>query len=533
MSTSPTQQVEQLPDSPASRNELPEGWATTTFMDIFDIQGGTQPPKKHFIYEPRDSYIRLLQIRDFGEKPLPTYIPVTKALKTCGKEDILIGRYGASVGRICTGMEGAYNVALTRVTIPSNLDRRFVYYLLKSYWFQCPILGVERSAQDGFNKGNLARIHVPICPIPEQHRIVAKVEELLARVNAARDHLAKAPKILKAFRQSILAAACSGRLTEDWREQCPNVQAGSAVLEQVLKSRRALWEREQLEHFRKKGMQPSDQKWKVRYKQPQSANTEELPDLPSTWVWATVESLSTKVVDGVHKKPDYVDDGIPFVTVRNLTAGRGTSFENLNYVSEADHQKFIERANPERGDLLVTKDGTLGVVRQVRTNRPFSIFVSVALVKPVSKDMSDYLEIALSAPQVQDQMLGTGSGLQHIHLRDLRADCVPLPPLEEQHEIVRRVEALFKLADTIEERVETATKRADKLTQSILAKAFRGKLVPTEAELARREGRSYEPASVLLERIKTERATQAQHTKTTERGKRRGQRPRQLSLEAT
>ena len=92
------------------------------------------------------------------------------------------------------------------------------------------------------------------------------------------------------------------------------------------------------------------------------------------------------------------------------------------------------------------------------------------------------------------------------HLRDLRADCVPLPSLEEQREIVRRVGDLFKLADAIENRVSIASVHADKLTQSILAKAFRGELVPTEAELARREGRDYEPASVLLERILAERA---------------------------
>jgi type I restriction enzyme S subunit len=83
---------------------------------------------------------------------------------------------------------------------------------------------------------------------------------------------------------------------------------------------------------------------------------------------------------------------------------------------------------------------------------------------------------------------------------------VPQPPLAEQHEIVRRVEALFRLADAIEKRVALATARAEKLTQAILAKAFRGELVPTEAELARREGRGYEPASVLLERIRAERA---------------------------
>ncbi len=93
---------------------------------------------------------------------------------------------------------------------------------------------------------------------------------------------------------------------------------------------------------------------------------------------------------------------------------------------------------------------------------------------------------------------------KNINLEILREVAVPLPPLEEQREIVRRVEALFKLADAIEKRVVIATARAEKLTQSILAKAFRGDLVPTEPELARRNGRTYEPASALLGRIKSE-----------------------------
>src|SRR5205807_6803743 len=104
----------------------------------FDIQGGTQPPKTRFIYEPRTGYVRLLQIRDFGDKPLPTYVPRNELLKTCRTEDILIGRYGASVGRICTGLEGAYNVALVKVIIPSILFRGFVHLLLQSDWFQRP-----------------------------------------------------------------------------------------------------------------------------------------------------------------------------------------------------------------------------------------------------------------------------------------------------------------------------------------------------------------------------------------------------------
>src|SRR5207247_3944756 len=111
-------------------------------------------------------------------------------------------------------------------------------------------------------------------------------------------------------------------------------------------------------------------------------------------------------------------------------------------------------------------------------------------------------------PHVTEQIFGNIRGVTRPGFNTTLLEVVrlPLPPLEEQHEIVRRVEALFKLADKIEERVNVATKRADKLNQAIFAKAFRGELVPTEAELARKEGRTYEPASVLLTRIKFARA---------------------------
>ena len=148
----------------------------------------------------------------------------------------------------------------------------------------------------------------------------------------------------------------------------------------------------------------------------------------------------------MHKKPNYVPSGIPFVTVRNLTAGPGISFEKLNYITPEDHDEFIKRANPEPGDVLVSKDGTLGVIRVINTDVKFSIFVSVAMVKPVVREMSNFLGIALSAPQVQSQMIPKGSGLQHIHLEpSLPASRVQVSEIvkgfdREVHEITQQHE---------------------------------------------------------------------------------------------
>jgi len=235
------------------------------------------------------------------------------------------------------------------------------------------------------------------------------------RLDKAVAHITCVNANLKRYKATVLKAAVEGKLTEKWRKAYPDVESASEILNRILAERWMKWN------------------GKGKYKEPDPPNTNDLPALPKEdRVWATVESLSIKVVDGVHKQPDYVPSGIPFVTVRNLTAGPGSSFENLNHITVDDHNQFIRRAHPERRDILVSKDGTLGVVRVIDTAKVFITFVSVALVKSVSKGISKYLAVALQSPQVQAQMLPKGSGLQHIHLEDLRKGCVPVPPLAEQ-----------------------------------------------------------------------------------------------------
>jgi type I restriction enzyme S subunit len=170
-----------------------------------------------------------------------------------------------------------------------------------------------------------------------------------------------------------------------------------------------------------------------------------LGNLPSAWAVSTFGELCSKIVDGVHQKPDYQASGIPFITVKNLTAGRGISFEDVNFISEADHGVFSKRANPERGDILLSKDGTLGVPRVVDTDRPFSIFVSVALLKPIRSRIEPwFMRYALESRAVSQHfgVVQAGQALKHIHLRDLRATPCPVPPYEEQEEIAETLKVV-------------------------------------------------------------------------------------------
>jgi type I restriction enzyme M protein len=165
---------------------------------------------------------------------------------------------------------------------------------------------------------------------------------------------------------------------------------------------------------------------------------------------ALLDDYTSKIVDGVHKTPSYTNSGVPFIVVENLTSGRDIDFSNTRFISEADHKKFYERANPEAGDVLVSKDGTLGVTRFVNTDREFSIFVSVALLKP-RRDLLDgkFLTYFIRSELFWSHVRRTsgGSALQHIVLRDFKSAPFPVFSLPEQLVLVERLNLLSHCAD--------------------------------------------------------------------------------------
>lgn len=189
------------------------------------------------------------------------------------------------------------------------------------------------------------QLEVPVAPLNEQRRIVETYEELSSDLTAGVAALERVREKLKLYRASVLKAAVEGTLTAEWRRHHPQVEPASELLKRILAERRRRWEKDQLRKFKEKGQQPPKD-WKTKYKESLAPKTTNLPSLPEGWCWASVEQISTKVADGVHKKPNYVSSGVPFVTVKNLTAGPGISFQSLNYVTPEDHTQFVKRADP-------------------------------------------------------------------------------------------------------------------------------------------------------------------------------------------
>ena len=155
--------------------EIPSTWCWVRHNQLFEISGGSQPPKSQFVDSPKSGYIRLYQIRDYGSNPMPVYIPQEKANKITKEGDIILARYGGSLGKVFWAKDGAYNVAMAKV-IPlfdsEFVNKQYLFLFYQSSIYQYLVKDHSRSAQAGFNKDDLKDLFFPLPPLEEQSRIV-------------------------------------------------------------------------------------------------------------------------------------------------------------------------------------------------------------------------------------------------------------------------------------------------------------------------------------------------------------------------
>ena len=350
-------------------------------------------------------------------------------------------------------------------------------------------------------KNFILSTQIPLAPLNEQKRIVAKIEALQTRSSAVKEELEAIKPLLNQFRQSVLAAAFRGDLTKDWRKQNPNVEPAEVLLERIRIERRRRWEEAELEKMKAKGKVPKDDKWKKKYKEPESIDSEDLLELPDGWCYSCLQILAD-VIDPnpSHRMPKYVNLGISFISTENFVEPEYIDFSIGKQVGRETLDKQRKSYLIEDGDFALSRIGTIGKTRFLPINQEYCLSHALVIIKPLSFFVYPrFLKSLVSSDIVLQQ---AKSGVQSVGVPDLgmgkiRGFSIPLAPLKEQKEIVRRIESLFKLADSIEQQYQQAEVDLETLNQSILAKAFRGELVPQDP--------NDEPASVLLERIKEER----------------------------
>ena len=232
---------------------------------------------------------------------------------------------------------------------------------------------------------------------------------------------------------------------------------------------------------------------------------DEIPfEIPDSWEWVRLGSLMSVISDGTHKTPTYVESGVPFLSVQNISRGY-FDFTRLKYISDDEHKKLIERVQPQIDDILFCRIGTLGKAIKNTLDFEFSIFVSLGLLRPVVSDLADFIVFCINSPLgdkwIQENKVGGGTHTFKINLVDIPKMLIPLPPLSEQKRIFAKLQELdvpLKHYDETEQEVAQLTSTfPDRLKKSILQWAVQGKLVPQDP--------SDEPADALLERIRVEK----------------------------
>jgi type I restriction enzyme, S subunit len=350
------------------------------------------------------------------------------------------------------------------------------------------------------------QLKLRLAPIPEQHRIVEAIESYFTRLDDAVATLERVQRNLKRYRASVLKAAIEGRLVpteaELARAKGRDYEHASTLLQRILIERQQHWQ--EVRVMNAKGDRDA------RYENPATPAAGELSDLPEGWVWATTDQLFWFVTSGSRGWAKYyARSGAIFIRIGNLN--HESISLDLSKTLYVDPPAGAEgtRTRVLQGDLLSSITADVGMIGLARENIGEAyINQHVSLARPVACIDSSYLAWFLTAPeggQKQFHALQRGATKAGLGLDDIRSVNVPLPPLREQQRIVQEIERRLSIASDLENSMTVKDVRIQRLRQSILKWAFEGRLVDQDP--------SDEPASVLLERIKAERAASAANTK--------------------
>ncbi|GAB7230961.1 restriction endonuclease subunit S [Vibrio rotiferianus] len=473
-------------------SELPKGWLLLQIDQVTDVVSGGTPKSTNPAYytEEHDSGIAWVT---------PADLSGYKAYSIShGRRSITQEGYGACSAKLMPKGAVLFSsrapvgyVVIAENEISTNqgfksfvpyvgVDSKYLYFYLKSIRHLAESLATGTTFKE--LSGKVAKtLPFPLAPLAEQKRIVEKLDEVLAQVDTIKARLDGIPALLKRFRQSVLASAVSGKLTEEWRaineDQLLLKNNYDAIVEKHFESKK--------KPDQKRVLKIKEHDW---FYKPSN--------LPVGWVDAHLIDVTSVITCGVAKKPEYQEDGVRFLSAQN-SKPFSPNLKGIRYITEKDFKTFTVGAKPQKGDVLYSRVGAnFGEACVIPWSFDFAIYVSLTLLKPLRELISgDYLAIFLNS---QDGILQSrggimGSGIQNLNVESVRKYRLGLPSIIEQNEIVRLVDQYFAFADTIEAQVKKAQARVDNLTQSILAKAFRGELVAQDP--------NDEPADKLLERI--------------------------------
>ena len=484
-------------------------WERVPLADVASILNGA--PFDSALFSRTDG-LPLVRIRDVIAGETATYY------KGAYEDAYLVQQ-----GDLLVGMDGDFNSGLwgTRTALLNQrvckispteafYDKRLLALALPGYLAainaNTPSVTVKH-----LSSKTIGEIELALPPRAEQARIVAKLEELLSDLDAGVAELKAAQRKLVQYRQSLLKAAVEGALTAEWRAQHTLTETGVQLLRRILTERRARWEAKQLAKFKAQGMSPPKD-WQKKYPEPVQPATSDLPELPNAWVWGSTDQ-TTEVLSGfAFSSADFCVDGVPVTKIANIGYGIYEDAGEQDCLPEAfmtTHQEFIVSA----GDLLIAltrpiTSNQLKICKYPNELRDSLLNQRVAALSPIIGDLTDLFYFAMRAPYfLAGVRQSTSETLQpNMSPNALKVLPVPIPSsLEEAKVIVELVTSQLAAINAQFRDVEHALKQSTAQRQNILRAAFAGQLVPQDP--------NDEPASVLLARIRAERAAHGKPAK--------------------
>lgn len=430
--------------------EVPENWVWVNHD--FVINNVTSSKKK--LKQKEYNVNGAIPVIDQGESEVGGYTD-NKELAYDGELPVIVfGDHTKCIKYIdFVFVQGADGVKILK---PNNslIRDKYLYYLMLNQ--QLPDKGYSRHYKF------LRETPIEIAPLSEQQRIVTKIESLFTKIDKAKELIEEAREGFENRKAAILAKAFRGELTTRWREEHLQIEPAEILIERIRKEKEKLIKDKVIK--RSKPISKFDEN--------------EIPYAVSeTWTWVRIDDIVIKVTDGEHSTPIRSDSGYYLLSARNIRNGY-ISLEDVDYVQEDEFKRISKRCDPSIGDILISCSGTIGRVALVDKDNSYVMVRSAAMVRPLlSYVSSEYIAYVLRSSHLQSQMIdkSKSTAQANLFLGEIRSLLIPLPPLEEQQEIVRILDNLLSFESKIEE-LTGLEEQIELLKKSILAKAFRGEL---------------------------------------------------------
>ncbi len=488
---------------------VPSSWEWTQLGAIGDWGSGSTPSRgRSDYYGGATSWFKSGELNDNKCLRESDEKITHLALEQCSFRlnspgDLLIAMYGATIGKLAIlGEEAVTNQAVCACTPCWGVDTEYLYLFLLAQRDEFR-LASEGGAQPNISKVKIVNTPIPLPPLAEQHRIVAKVDQLMAlcdQLEAARQQrqqgrerllsatlqllnqpaedpasfrqdasfalqvlpsLTTTPAQIKQLRQTILSLAVRGKLVE----QDPEDEPAEELLEIINGERRLLL----------MSGYPNADEARAQLKK-QASVLEPMPPhwLPKGWAWTTLIRCSALVVDCRNKTAPYVSSGVPLVRTTNVKEGH-LVMEDMRYVEEGIAKVWSSRCEPQSGDILITREAPMGEACIIPEDMRICLGQRMMLARMVPGTIFNrYILYMLRDPflldRVQDKPVG--ATVQHLRVGGVESLLVPLPPLAEQHRIVAKVDELMALCDQLEQQLSQADQQRGRLLEAVLAEAL-------------------------------------------------------------